>query len=68
MRFQLGKAYLRQARLAEAEAALETATKLDPTDKGAHYQLGRLYHRLGKTELARRELAISERLRAGRNQ
>jgi Flp pilus assembly protein TadD len=62
VRFQLGKAYIRLGRTAEAEKELVRACTLDPRDRGAHYQLGRLYLRLGKTELGRRELELSERL------
>jgi len=54
---ELGCALLSLDRLNEAAAALEKATALDPNNPRGHLLLGRAYQRLGKTELAKRELA-----------
>lgn len=37
---------------------LEAATRLLPDDANSHYQLGRAYQKLRRTELARREFEI----------
>ncbi len=54
---EFGCALLSLDRLSEATAALEKATALDPSNARGHLLLGRAYERLGKAELAKRELA-----------
>jgi predicted Zn-dependent protease len=54
---QLGKIALQQKRLDEAVKYLETCTRHDPTNKGAHYQLSRAFRLKGEDEKADRELA-----------
>jgi tetratricopeptide (TPR) repeat protein len=48
-----GRVYLATGRNQEAAAALLRAIELGPMDPAPYYQLGRLYQKLGKTELAR---------------
>jgi tetratricopeptide (TPR) repeat protein len=55
--YQLGKIALQQKRIDEALSHLETCTRLDPDNKGAHYQLSRAFRLKGDDEQAERELA-----------
>jgi Flp pilus assembly protein TadD len=48
----LGKAYFSLNRLDDARREAEQAVNLEPGDGPSHYLLGRIYQRLGKTELA----------------
>lgn len=52
-----GRVFLAQERLADAEDALRRSIELSPMDPSPYYQLGLLYRKLGKTELARETLA-----------
>jgi Flp pilus assembly protein TadD len=61
---QLAKAYFESGRLEEALAAFQQVSRQTPWDGGVHYQLGRIYQRLGQTGMARDEFATSERLKA----
>ena len=45
---RLGQVYLLQADLENAERALRNARDLDGTDAGVHYNLGRLFEKLGR--------------------
>jgi tetratricopeptide (TPR) repeat protein len=55
-----GKVFTQMNREGEAVAELRHAIDLRPMEPGPHYQLGRLYQKLGKPELAKQEF---ERLR-----
>ncbi len=59
---ELAKNYLAMQRLEEAKREAERAVELDPNDSSAHYLLGRIYHRLGKTDLAAQHFATTEEL------
>ena len=58
----LGRAYMRKGQPAAAEGMLRRAIQYDPNNKAAHYVLGQLLQQAGRTEEARRELEIAERL------
>lgn len=60
--YQLGKAYFNLAQLPDAEHEAEAAVRLAPRDTASHYLLGRIYHKEGKSYLASKELATTERL------
>jgi tetratricopeptide (TPR) repeat protein len=59
----LGRLELAEGRLEEAEGHLQKCLALDPGNREAHYSLGLLYRRKGRSEDARRELEIAEQLR-----
>lgn len=58
----LGKAYSRTGQPGPAEDMLRHAIEYDPNNKSAHYLLGQLLQQTGRTEEARREFAIAEKL------
>jgi len=58
----LGKAYNKTGRPAAAEDMLRRAIEYDPNNKSAHYLLAQLLQQAGRTEEAKREFAIAERL------
>jgi tetratricopeptide (TPR) repeat protein len=58
----LGKAYSRTGQPAAAEDMLKRAIEYDPNNKSAHYLFAQILQQAGKTEDARREFAIAERL------
>lgn len=64
----MGRAYMKQGQIATAEAMLRRAIEYDPNNKQAHYLLGQLLQQAGRSEEARRELELAERLQgaAGR--
>jgi Flp pilus assembly protein TadD len=64
----LGRAYTKQGQAAMAEAMLRRAIEYDPNNKQAHYLLGQLLQQTGRSEEARKELELAERLQgaAGR--
>ena len=53
---ELGCVLLALDRIEQAAAHLERATALDPQAPRGHLLLGKAYQRLGKSELARKEL------------
>ncbi|MDR3702312.1 MAG: tetratricopeptide repeat protein [Candidatus Sulfopaludibacter sp.] len=53
---ELGCVLLALDRVEQAAAHLERATALDPQGARGHFLLGKAYQRMGKTELARKEL------------
>jgi Flp pilus assembly protein TadD len=53
---ELGCVLLALDRVADAAQHLERATSADPVNPRAHLLLGKAYQRLGKTDLARKEL------------
>jgi tetratricopeptide (TPR) repeat protein len=64
----LGKAYLQKDQPSTAEGMLTRAIQYDPNNRSAHYLLGQVLQRLGRSDDAKREFAIAERLQeqAGR--
>lgn len=60
----LGRAYMKRGQPAAAESMLRRAIQYDPNNKAAHYVLGQLLQQSGRTEEARRELEIAERLQS----
>jgi Flp pilus assembly protein TadD len=52
-----GTILARQKRYAEAANALQHAVALDPEEPETHYQLGRVYQTMNKSEQAQREYA-----------
>jgi tetratricopeptide (TPR) repeat protein len=58
----LGRAYLKKGDTATAEGMLRRAVGYDPNNKAAHYMLGQLLQQTGRTEEARRELEIAQKL------
>ena len=58
----LGRVYMRKGDLAAAEGMLRQAVAYDPNNKSAHYLLGQLLQQAGRTEDARRELDLAEKL------
>ena len=58
----LGKAYTKTGQPGAAEAMLRRAIEYDPNNKSAHYLLAQLLQQTGRTEEAKREFAIAERL------
>jgi tetratricopeptide (TPR) repeat protein len=58
----LGKAYGKTNQLQAAEDMLRRAVQYDPNNKSAHYLLGQILQQAGRTEEAKAEFAIAERL------
>ena len=54
-RYLLGKILVSQGAAAEAVEHLKTAASLAPAQANIHYQLGKAYQKLGKTDLAEQE-------------
>ena len=57
-----GAALMELKRYPEAQAALERAVELDPTQPDAHFRLGRLYQSMGNSEKAKVEFAKVQQL------
>ncbi|MFN7946073.1 MAG: tetratricopeptide repeat protein [Blastocatellia bacterium] len=64
----LGKCYLKKKQLPTAEGMLRRAIQYDPNNKSAHYMLGQTYQQMGRSEDARREFAIAEKLQGSNEQ
>ena len=64
---KLGSILLRQHQYDQAQPLLERAVSLDPKSVQAHYQLGLLLRRLGKTAESDSHLAESRKLEAERS-
>ena len=62
----LGRAYLKTERPAEAEGMLRRAIQYDPNNRAAHYLLAQLLQQSGRTEEAKREFEIADKLSASR--
>ena len=62
----LGKAYTKTGQPGAAEDMLRHAIEYDPNNKSAHYLLAQLLQQAGRTEEARREFAIAEKLQERR--
>jgi tetratricopeptide (TPR) repeat protein len=58
----LGRAYMKKGQPATAEGMLRRAIQYDPNNRAAHYSLGQLLQQTGRTEEAKREFEIAERL------
>lgn len=58
----LGKSYLKKRDLVNADGMLRRAIQMDPNNKSAHYMLALLLQQSGRTEDAKREFAIAEKL------
>ncbi|MEP6741852.1 MAG: tetratricopeptide repeat protein [bacterium] len=63
-RWSLGRALMLSERYAEAIDVFQFAVVLQPNRADAHYQLGHALKRLGRTEEAKREFAITDKLNA----
>lgn len=59
----LGQMYAQQNELPKAQAALEEAIKLAPDDAQNHYELSRVYNKLGSKEEAKTQMDLYEKLR-----
>jgi tetratricopeptide (TPR) repeat protein len=59
---ELGRALMVLSRLPEAVGELERSVRLKSDDASSHYLLGRVYLRLNKSELGKKELAISDEI------
>jgi uncharacterized protein HemY len=57
----LGRAYEWRNQMSDAAEQMESCVHLDPTPQH-HYILALIYRRLGKTELAHRELELRNRM------
>jgi tetratricopeptide (TPR) repeat protein len=58
----LGKAYTRKGQLGTAESMLRRGIQYDPNNRTAHYLLAQLLQQAGRTDEAKREFEIAERL------
>jgi len=58
----LGRAYMKKAQPGRAEVMLRRAIQYDPNNRSAHYLLAQLLQQVGRTEEAKREFEIAERL------
>jgi tetratricopeptide (TPR) repeat protein len=58
----LGKSYLKKRELSNAEGMLKRAIQFDPNNKSAHYLIAQVYQQMGRTEDAKREFALAEKL------
>ena len=58
----MGKAYQAKGDRAAAEGMLRRAIGYDPNNKAAHYLLAQLLQQLGRTEEARKEFDVAQRL------
>ena len=58
----LGRAYMKTGQPATAEGMLRRAIEYDPNNRAAHYLLAQLLQQLGRTEEAKAEFAIAEKL------
>jgi len=58
----LGKAYSKTNQIQAAEEMLRRAVQYDPNNKSAHYLLAQVLQQAGRSEEAKREFAVAERL------
>jgi tetratricopeptide (TPR) repeat protein len=63
----LGKVYLKKSDLANAENMLRHAVQVDPTNFSGHYLLAQTLQQAGRTDEARREFELAEKLRPSAN-
>jgi tetratricopeptide (TPR) repeat protein len=64
----LGRAYSKTGQPARAEGMLRRAIQFDPNNRSAHYLLAQLLQQTGRTDEAKREFDIAERLTGPRGQ
>jgi tetratricopeptide (TPR) repeat protein len=57
---QLGKAFEWTEQWRQAKPEMETCVRLDPDSPDGHYQLSRIYRRLGLTKLANQQTSLQE--------
>ena len=62
-RYLLGKILLAQGDAGQALEHLEAAARVAPEDANIHYQLGRAYQTLGRTELAQQQFELFRQLK-----
>jgi len=60
----LGRAYMKKGQPSTAEGMLRRGIQYDPNNRSAHYQLAQLLQQMGRTEEAKREFEIAERLQS----
>ena len=65
-RHLVGKVLLSQGAGAEAAEHLEAAARLAPEDANVHYQLGQAYQKLGRTDAAREQFELFQKLKDSR--
>jgi tetratricopeptide (TPR) repeat protein len=58
----LGRSLVAGGKVADAQAPLETAVKLQPQNAAAHYHLGVVYQRTGRKDDAAREFALRKEI------
>lgn len=61
----LGKVYFKKGDLGNAESMLRRSTAIDPNNFGAHHLLAQVLQQAGRTDEAKSEFALAEKLRAG---
>lgn len=59
----LGKVYLKKSDLVNAESVLRRATQMDPNNFSAHHLLAQVLQRASRTDDARKEFELAEKLR-----
>jgi tetratricopeptide (TPR) repeat protein len=62
VRYQLAKSLFSLNRVEDAQREVETALHLNPNDAASHYLLGRIYHTLGKSDLAVQQFKLTDDL------
>jgi tetratricopeptide (TPR) repeat protein len=62
----LGRSYSKTSQPARAESMLKRAIQYDPNNRSAHYLLAQVLQQLGRTDEAKREFDIAERLSGSR--
>lgn len=60
--YELGKTFFNLDKLSDAERELEESARIEPNDGPTHFLLGRLYKRMGDSEKATNEFALTEKL------
>jgi tetratricopeptide (TPR) repeat protein len=58
--YELAKVYFSLNRLEDAQREAEQAVNLEPGDRPGHYLLGRIYQRLGNSDLAKQQFQKTE--------
>jgi tetratricopeptide (TPR) repeat protein len=61
----LGKIYLKKDELANAESILRHALKMDPNNFSGHHLLAQVLQRANRSEEAKKEFELADKLRAG---
>ena len=59
----MGKVQLRKGNPDVAAEFLERAVEMDPSNPEAHFQLGKVYQELGRSEDSKREYELTKKLR-----